>query len=200
MRDPSTGAVAHRIAMQRLLDTDRRIEELDRRGIDVSFYRENLMGWTQAVVVYPSGWNQGSNSNNFPPAAGMQMLHSLALLIDHEFDQVRVAETDIQDFLDQVQQALAEDDAIGDAMRWYIFKLITDIRQTVDDHELMDRFDLNDALQRLWASLQGAAHQSAQPTRWEKFSEFIWTAAAGAVASIPQLAMSAVPMMLPPGP
>ena len=170
------------------------MHDLGQRGVDVSNFRRYLQSsWTTALIGYPD-WK--GNSRNNPNQVSMDMLHSLALLFDREFDQVKIADTEIKDFLDQVMEALAEDDTIGDAMRWYIQKLVTDIRQTVDDHEFMDTFDLNDALQRLWASLQGAAHQSSEPKRWERLSEFIWTAASGAVGSIPALTVAAAQLMI----
>lgn len=190
MGDPGPGTAAHRRAMGQLLDIERRIDELERRGEDVSVYRRHLAVWTNAVICYPGGWKNDSASRNFPPDASMDVLHGLAQNIAMHFGQVRVEEATVRDVLADVEAALAEDGSLSGEIRWYISNLVAEIKHVVDDHEYVDGFDLNDALQRLWVSLKAAQQESDKPERWERASNFWRDVKVGVLVSLPQLALA----------
>lgn len=191
MGHPEESAAAHRRAMRQLTEIERRVDELDRLGRDVSVYRRYLTNWTKALVCYPNGWAQNADSTSYPDQVSMDMLHSLAERLDGRFNQIRTDSPKLRALIEAVDRALREDDSISDEMRWYVANLLAEIRHTIDDHEYIDGFDLNDALQRLWVSLKAARIESEKPERWERASRFWRDVAVGVIVSLPQLSLAA---------
>ena len=191
MDDLPAGTAEHRVAMGRLLQVERRIVRLAEDDVDVSDYLAHLVVWTQAIIVHPLGWTTNSHSNKFPPTASMQMLRALSQLLDSHFKQVRTDNTRLRDLLAEVDKALSEDDSLGDEMRRYLAKLLAKIRATLDDHEYVDGFDLDESLDRLWVTLRAAAYESNDGERWDRVAGFFRDLASGALVNAPSWFLAA---------
>lgn len=191
----SEGMQEQLLAVEDLLQVVRGLDELENRGVPVSIYRRYVDQWSWMVLAYPGGWSGNQTVSAVYQGGPLDHLETLA----HWFDDRQPGLTtehrhNLGSITEQAQAILDDDDTLSPVLRLYLGRLLREIRNALDDEQLGERFDFEQAAQRLWVTLIAAADQSTDPTHKAKWSDtakrFVWDSAVSIIGNGPTLLLA----------
>lgn len=190
--DDDNGMERQLRAVSDLLAVRRGIDELEADGLPVATYRKYISSWTNMVMSYPEGWSAPVSHVNAYPASILDHLNTLAgWFATRRPMPSDKSQAELRDFLDEVQDLLEDDDSISAELRVYLGRLIREMHDALDDEEVLERFDFDEAGRRLWTALFAASAQTTDDekrSRWQDMAgKLWWPTAAGALGSVPSI-------------
>ncbi|WP_146249249.1 hypothetical protein [Curtobacterium sp. MCLR17_042] len=186
--ETAEGMRAQMLALGDLQLIEAGLDELEALKVRVATYRRNVPTWRRMVLAYPHGWTSGISPEDAYPSDPIDHLDTLA---DRwEDKQTSMPEERKQFLLEAVREVdslLDADGSLSPKLRGYIRRLLREIQAAFDDEVLDERFDYEEAAQRLWVSLFAARAQSTNGERWtDTMKRFFYDAGAAALGSAPQ--------------
>lgn len=194
LEDPD-GIEAHLRAIRDVEDIRIGLDSLDEAGIPVAMYRKYLPWWRRMAMNYPTNWGSAGNPEELYPSAIMDHLEGLASWFAVTRPPLKEAEREsLRNVLLEATALLEQDESVSDLLRTYLGRLIREMQNALDDEQLAQRFDFDEAGRRLWVALFGASAQSTDEAHKDKWSDLArnlwWPSAAGALGSLPGLALA----------
>ncbi len=179
--------------MGALIAIDRELTALETRGRNMASYRRIYPQWMHGVLAYPHGWTTTQGDFSIHALDSLDHLAELLDLTTAAHVAPEVVAT-IPAMLDNISALLAEDDSITPQLRAYLLRLVQETRTAVEEHDVLNTFDLDVAMERLWVALQAAADQSEKKSdKWRSFfSQVAVSAFGGAIASAPTVIQAAL--------
>lgn len=191
----SDADVDHINAMQWISQLRREVDELEQQGRRVGSYRRHLGNWTHIVLNYPGAW-QSRHNRDLITAPMLDTLEQLSDVLDAALAPItEEARSSARQLLGQVVDLLTEDSSLPEDVRQYVYQIVTNARNCIEDYEVLGNTDLRAALQHLWGALKAAeGHSSGNfRQRWKSMSERIFAPAAAAMlGTAPTLALQAI--------
>ncbi|WP_133518914.1 hypothetical protein [Curtobacterium flaccumfaciens] len=186
--ETAEGMQAQMLALDDLRLVAEGLDELEAANVRVSAYRRNLPLWTRIVLAYPHGWTTAIGREEAYPSDAIDHLDTLA----DRWEDRRPSLSDdgkrlLREAVDTVEGLLQADPSLSPKLRAYISRLLREIQAAFDDEVLDERFDYEDAAQRLWLSLFAAQAQSHKKDLWaDAMKRFFFDAGASALGAAPQ--------------
>ncbi|MGN7222923.1 hypothetical protein ACTHQN_08670 [Curtobacterium flaccumfaciens] len=166
--DAARATDEHALAWTYLGEVSRTLEGLQEIGLDVTASLDYLPRWGEMAAGVGVAWSSAVGREEAFPADAMAQLRMLATLIEATGAQAAPANRDL--LADVVAEAIAlleEDDSITGELRWYLVKLVREIRDALEDDRIGGGFNFADAAERLWVAMHAAAAQSGEkPSAW----------------------------------
>jgi hypothetical protein len=168
------------------------IDELEAAGLPVGTYRRYVRGWTTMVLSYPVGWQSNVASEEAYPTSTLDHLQTLAgwFATTRPLPSAE-SQDELRTFLIDVQSLLESDDTVSAELKVYLGRLIREMQNALDDEQLLERFDFDEAGRRLWTALFAAAAQTSDETKKSAWTDLAnklwWPTAAGALGSAPSI-------------
>lgn len=198
---PSTDQ--HLNAMECLAAIRNLIRELEAGGRDMSWTESLLPIWVRAVIIYPEGWKEGTNADALITDHALDGLRWLADTIRSIRPQITPEQHDrVMGLLDDIDELRMTDESVPEDLREYIHRLTQHARNCVEDYEALRKFDITDAIERLWVALRAAEGYASEETksRWRRAWESIRVPAGAALlGNAPSIALN-VAMLTQGGP
>jgi hypothetical protein len=190
-----SGEIQHIHALELVREIWQQLDVLEAEGIDVDVFREASAKWVHIVLAYPRTWGSAAEHGALFKEGRLDILQALIAVLSGRRSTINLAAAPgIGDFLDGIMTLLAEDDALDDALRAYIVKLVSEVRRASDLYKATGEFNAEDALTQLWVALLAAEGQSAKKkSRWKDFAEQMKVpVASGLLVGLPTLAIEAL--------
>ena len=168
------------------------IDELEAAGLPVGTYRKYVRGWSVMVFSYPEGWQSILSSEGAYPSSTLDHLQTLAGWFATTRPRPSAESQDeLRTFLIDVQSLLESDDTVSAQLKVYLGRLIREMQNALDDEQLLERFDFDEAGRRLWTALFAAAAQTADDEKKSAWTDLAnklwWPTVAGALGSAPSI-------------
>lgn len=179
-------------AVTDLLALRRGLDELSDAGLPVRTYQKYVQSWTQMVLSYPEGWKNSIDVDSAYPESTLDHLHTLAgWFATARPMPTRQSQDELRSFLLDVQALLESDDTISGELKVYLGRLIREMENALDDEQLLERFDFDEAGRRLWTALFAASAQTTDDEKKSAWTDLAnklwWPTTAGALASAPSI-------------
>lgn len=189
------GWLAHRVAVRHLEAIDQLLDELAAAGRNVGVYRRYTPRWWAIVFAYPSGWSGAGTAAM--DAGVLEHLETLADLLQNYVPAVRDGGLDeVTQYADLVAETLVADDSIPESLRLHAMEVVGHLRWCVDHYSIAGDFELQDALERLAATVLRVTLHSSEENRSRMWgpvmSNWVWPFVTNIVAAIPASALAMV--------
>ncbi|AIV40002.1 MULTISPECIES: hypothetical protein [unclassified Curtobacterium] len=180
------------VATTKMLETsalltaiDRALSEMEADGLNVYVSRESFPQWGRMAANAGTTWGQQSDPGAAFPSAAMGQLQMLGTLIEATKGRIAPGGLDrLSAVVDEAIGLLEEDQTISAELRYYLVKLVREIRDAMEDETLAGGFDYASAAERLWVAMQAAAGQADEERspRWrDAAAKLIVPAVTGAI-------------------
>jgi hypothetical protein len=161
-------------------------------GLPVGTYLKYVPAWTAMTMSYPQGWSGLVNGEDAYPVSTLDHLRTLAGWFQAAGPSPSAdAQGELRDFLIDVLALLEDDATISAELKVYLGRLVREMQNALDDEEVFDRFDFDEAGRRLWTALFAAAAQSQDEEKeaaWRGMANKLWwPTAAGVLGSAPSI-------------
>ncbi|MBF4511331.1 hypothetical protein ITJ66_02435 [Plantibacter sp. VKM Ac-2885] len=172
-----------------LSSIDRSLTEMEQRR-PLRVYRKSYHQWVLMALNVPAAWTGGSDANAVFVAPHLDHLETFADMLDYEEPPLPdEAVAGLRSVVDDALALLQSDTSITDGLKNYMFKLLDDLRTSLDEETILDNFDYRVAADRLWVSLWAAAGQStANKDSWRatasRMAENVFTSFMGSGPAI----------------
>lgn len=176
-------AARHIDAIAELLD------QMDAAQIKTILFRRYFDHWAQLVFTHPHGWQQGNARHRDDTA--LEHLEHLAdrldglvpKLRDNGLDEIRAYTEELAAFVD-------EDDSIDPLLRLHVKQVIAHLDWCIENYDAVGDFDLQDAIERLIASMVRAAATSTHRERWKEWLDrIVWPFGVNVASALPAQAL-----------
>lgn len=179
-------------AVTDLLALRQGLDELADAGLPVRTYEKYMDQWTNMVMSYPEGWKNTLDANSAYPESTLDHLHTLAgWFATTRPVPSQKSQQELRTFLLEVQALLESDGTISAELKVYLGRLIREMENALDDEELLERFDFDDAGRRLWTALFAASAQTTDDKKKSAWTDLAgklwWPTAAGVLGSAPSI-------------
>lgn len=185
----------HRRAVHHMEQLGELLNQLEAAGRDVGIYRRYYVQWWDVVFAWESSGWKATGSGRIDDT----LLEPLQLLAD----MLRVYKPGIKPgglealrkYAGKVQEIVNEDDSVPPDMRIHVREVVSHVLRCIDEYEKEGDFSLQDAVERLVATVVRAAANSSEENRrmWgPAMSNIVWPWIVGFTASLPSSALSAV--------
>ena len=180
--------LAHRMAVRHLEDIELLLDEMSAAGRDFPVYRRHIPDWYNAIFCFPKGWTTQGTGHIRPVL--IDHLETLSSLLGHYVPTVKENGLDqIRAHADSVRSLLVSDDEIPEELRLHAAEVINHLLWCVDNYSIVGDFRLQDALERLNATLLRVVSTTTQEKREKMWgpvmTNFIWPFTTNIVAAIP---------------
>ena len=168
------------------------LDVLEAEGTPTHVFRQASAKWVHIVLAYPRNWGVVAEHNALYGEGRLDMLQALVIVLSGRPNRVNVAgAADLDDFLAAIIDLLSEDDALDDALRAYIAKLVSEVRRASDTYKATGEFDAEEALTQLWVAMLAAEAQSGdKKSQWRNFADRMKVpVASGMLIGLPALAI-----------
>lgn len=187
------GWVRHRVAVRHLEAITQLLDELAAAGRNVGVYKRYIPSWWAVIFVHPGGWASGGSANI--DVGVLEHLETLADLLGNYVPAVKEGGLgEVSQYADLVAKTLADDDEVPDALRLHAMEVVAHLRWCVDNYAIAGDFELQDALERLAATvLRVTIHSSEEnrSTMWGPvMSSWVWPFVTNIVSAIPASALT----------
>lgn len=184
--------LTHRVAVRHLEALTQLLDELAAAGRNVNVYRRYLPSWWAIAFAHPHGWSAGGSANI--NAGELEHLENLADLLQGYVPAVRDGGLDeVSAYADLVANTLADDTSIPQNLRAHAMEVVGHLRWCVEKYSIVGDFELQEALERLAATVLRVAANSSdenKSTMWGPImTNWVWPFATNMVAAIPASAL-----------
>jgi hypothetical protein len=186
----SNNWLGQRIAVRHLDAIAELLDQIEQAGRSVRVYRQQYPTWCAMVFAYPNGWRpQGSATLD---RTALDHLEGLADRLRDFVPTVNSGGLDqLRDYAASIGELLTEDDSIDDFFKLHARQVIAHLVWCLDNYDAVGDFDLQEAVERLTATIVGAAARSQRKDRWATAaSTFVWPFAVNVLAAIPGNALA----------
>lgn len=185
--------LSHRLAVRHIDAIDQLLGEMAAAGRNVGVYRRYLPQWTSMVFSFPRGW-QAARSGDLDRG----QLEHLENLADALRDFVPTLEEGgldrIRDYADEVSATLIADNSLPQELRLHSLEVVEHLKWCANQYDVVGDFDLQEALERLAATVVRVAANSDEENRnkvWGPvMSNWVWPFVTNMVAAIPSQALT----------
>lgn len=184
VRGESKGPTATREAFALLEQINTHVDGWEAVGRDVQVHRRSIEAVTRILLVFPASWKEATGSEAAYPQAALDSLELLAELIDFAGDKFipPLAESKIDELVEEVRTALDDDGTLPDAFRFYLERLLDSISGAME-HRDADR--LREDLEHLWIAVFAAEDVSTGTSRWGDIAKrFGWDTMTQTISSV----------------
>lgn len=189
------GLQRHVTAMALMGEVLDEIGKLERAGRQVDLYRRYEREWLRGILAMNKGWSAASSGASEFNEDDLAVLAQLADVLDHTgvensppLDSQAVAT--LETLLQEVLAAAAADTDLDDRLKLHIKRAARHLQTCIEEYDVLGASAAMEALDQVWVSMQAAAAQSSDPSRWRAFRDrFFIPTAAGLLANAPSLAL-----------
>ncbi len=167
-------------ACRLIAEIEAELDRLTDAGSEVGFYRRSLKSWLKTVVGCPGAWQSKPEPNHQFAGDKMDLLRSLASLIDGSAQRPRRPLEDILPILDQAEELLDSDKELSPAFVAYFRGLIEDARTAIRMHEKNGVAGAYRAVDHVIVAAKAAEGFSKSEESKRRWSDFFRDASANA--------------------
>lgn len=181
--------VGHLVAARHLDAISELLVELEATGQNVAVYQNQLVTWRQTLFVFRGGW-EGVGSARIDSNA-LQHLETLAGLLKLYVPAATPEGVEgLRSYLAGVEEVLS-DDALPEILRNHVRRLIDHVRLCIDEYDRYGDYELQEAIDRLLASMIRAAANSNDSNRWaDLFNSYVPPFVVNVLSAIPAAALT----------
>lgn len=164
----------HVRAVGYLNSIDEALTSLELQGKKVSVWRRQFPTWKKIVFNYPRSW--GSSNEGSVDKIAVDHLETLIDRVDEVAPKIEVDKIAVLLlYLSAVEMALQDDKTLPVSARRHVTAAVKQIRDYVDNLDLVDAFDFEKAINKLFTALAHAVFLSKDRDRWSGWVEnFMW--------------------------
>lgn len=155
--------------------------QLERDGVRVKAYRNQIPDWWSGLIVPDYTPGQGTGADGIITNEHLDEIDACASFLDFYVHAVSESQMDnLRNIVSEARSALEHDQHLSQQLRVYIHRLLREIEHALDDQAVGEVFDFAEAALRLRVAFQ-AATQEETPKRdtWHT----LWTAIASGAAA-----------------
>lgn len=187
--------LTHRVAVRHLEAITQLLDELATAGRNVNVYRRYLPSWWAIAFGHPHGWSAGGSGHI--DGAVLEHLENLADLLQSYVPAVRDGGLgEVSAFADLVAETLVNDTSLPQNLRAHAMEVVGHLRWCVEKYSMVGDFELQDALERLAATVLRVATNSSDENKSKMWgpvmSNWVWPFATNIMAAIPASALSMI--------
>lgn len=189
-RQSAAGLADQRMAARHIEAIDELLSEMSAANIKVTLYRRYFDTWATLVYRHPQAWQSGTNT--LKDDAALENLEHLADRMEDFLPQLRDGGLDeIRASTERAAVLLDEDDSIDPLLKLHVKQVIAHLEWCIDNYTAAGDFSLQDATQRLIATMMRAGATSRHPDRWKAWLNTIaWPFTVNIASAIPAQALA----------
>jgi hypothetical protein len=181
-------ATEQRIAARHIESIDELLDQMDAMGMKTHVYRRHFERWIALVYHSPHDWSGSKHVDD-------RALENLELLADRLDGLVPKLQDGglaaLRKYAENARTFVSEDDSIGDPLKQHVLRVIAHLDWCIAHHDRVSDSDLQEAVERLFASMVRTATHSNDKQKWFDWimNNTVWPFTVSVAAAIPAQAL-----------